>query len=89
MHEHLTNQEQIAKGLQDKDYFKGVIRINPKFRHRAYVSVEGFPNDVLIEAGIGTAVPCSICVGASNARLPSIANDTFGGWERVCEAIGE
>ena len=49
MHEHLTNQEQIAKGLQDKHYFKGVIRINPKFRHRAYVSVEGFPNDVLIE----------------------------------------
>jgi hypothetical protein len=35
--------------LEDKHYFKGVIRINPKFRHRAYVSVEGFPNDVLIE----------------------------------------
>jgi len=49
MHEHLTNQEQITKGLEGGDYFKGIIRINPKFRHRAYVSVEGFPNDVLID----------------------------------------
>jgi|LauGreDrversion4_2_1035121.scaffolds.fasta_scaffold1323157_1 hypothetical protein len=49
MVEHVTNQEQIAEGLESGDYFKGVIRINPKFRHRAYVSIEGFPNDVLIE----------------------------------------
>jgi len=49
MHEHLTNQEQITKGLESGDYFKGVVKINPKFKHRAYVSVEGFPNDVLIE----------------------------------------
>lgn len=49
MHEQLTNEGQIEKGLENGEYFKGIIRINPKFRHRAYVSLEGFPNDVLIE----------------------------------------
>jgi hypothetical protein len=35
--------------MKSGKYFKGVIRMNPKFRYRAYVSIQELNIDILVE----------------------------------------
>ena len=44
-----TDAANISKGLEKGIYYKGVVRMNPKFRHRAYVSIPELDVDVLVE----------------------------------------
>ena len=44
-----TDAENVSGGLEKGIYFKGVVRMNPKFRHRAYVSIPELDIDVLVE----------------------------------------
>lgn len=47
---YLTDNVAIEQGLSSGKYFKGVIRMNPRFRYRAYVSIAELDVDVLIDS---------------------------------------
>ena len=46
---YVTDKIEIDEKLKEGKYFKGMIRMNPKFRNRAYVSIEELRIDVLVE----------------------------------------
>ena len=39
----------IDEKMKSGKYFKGIIRMNPKFRYRAYVSIQELNIDILVE----------------------------------------
>ena len=47
---YLDDQGQIDEMRVGGQLWKGVVRMNPKFRHRAYVSISELNIDVLIES---------------------------------------
>ena len=47
--DHISDKDKIAKKLEDGVLFEGVIRFNPKFRQRAFLTVEELKVDVMIE----------------------------------------
>ena len=47
---YLDDQAEIDEMLAGGQLWKGVVRMNPKFRHRAYVSINELNVDVLIES---------------------------------------
>ena len=46
---YLDNKEEIQQKIEKGIIFEGVVRMNPKFRHRAYVSIQELNVDVLVE----------------------------------------
>ena len=46
---YITDQAEIDKRIEEGTLFKGLIRMNGKFRNRAYVIVPEFNLDVVIE----------------------------------------
>jgi len=36
---YITDKDKIEDCIKEGKYFKGIIRMNPKFRYRAYVSI--------------------------------------------------
>lgn len=46
---HLVDRAEIDKNLAKGEFFKGVIKMNSNFRHRAYVSVKELKVDVLVD----------------------------------------
>lgn len=47
---YLDDQVEIEEKLAGGLLWKGVVRMNPRFRHRAYVSISELNIDVLIES---------------------------------------
>lgn len=47
---YIDDQLQIEEKQKEGKLWKGLVRINPKFRHRAYISVAELNIDVLIES---------------------------------------
>lgn len=46
---HVSDQTELATGLERGELFEGMIRFNAKFRDRAFVVVKGFTMDVMVE----------------------------------------
>ena len=46
---YVTDEVVINEKIKSGKYFKGVIRMNPKFRYRAYVSIQELNIDILVE----------------------------------------
>lgn len=47
---YLDDPQIIEENLKTGKLWKGLVRMNPKFRHRAYISVTELNIDVLIES---------------------------------------
>jgi len=47
--DHIVDKAEIDKSLAKGEYFKGVIKMNANFRHRAFVSVNELKIDLLID----------------------------------------
>ena len=46
---YVTDKVLIDEKMNSGKYFKGIIRMNPKFRYRAYVSIQELNIDILVE----------------------------------------
>lgn len=47
--EHLTDEQAIKAKLAQGHLFQGIIRFNPKFRQRAFLTVDDLKVDIMIE----------------------------------------
>lgn len=46
---HLTDEKEMSRRLEEGLLFQGTIRFNPKFRSRAFLTVDELKVDVMIE----------------------------------------
>ena len=46
---HVEDQQLIEKNLEKGLFFKGVVRTNPRFKQRAYVSIPELNMDVVVK----------------------------------------
>ena len=47
--EHISDKKEIASKLKEGSLFEGTIRFNPKFRQRAFLTIDELKVDVMIE----------------------------------------
>jgi len=47
--EHISDKNEIASKLREGVLFEGIIRFNPKFRQRAFLTIDELKVDVMIE----------------------------------------